>query len=265
MATAEEQEIFDRDLRLKLELEAELEPQLREVNRAVAQMFLRNPSSFDAGAFHRDQIKPILLEHYEKVGAAFRESMNSRLPDDVKSTPEEKAAIAIALAAIFAQRADEQAQRIGDTTARHAALSSQIAIEDTIERRAQGELVGFRDERVVAAALLSRGLTGRLATTASFETEAPAERAKAAEVEELVPAESVVSVTKTWVTMGDEFVRDHHDAVSSMVVAFDQPFVVMGQEMMHPGDTSRGATAANVAHCRCSSVVDSGAVAEARR
>lgn len=62
-------------------------------------------------------------------------------------------------------------------------------------------------------------------------------------------------LTKTWVTMGDSKVRPAHQDANFQVVPRGEPFLVMGQNLMYPGDTSMGATMDNVARCRCSSVL----------
>ena len=59
---------------------------------------------------------------------------------------------------------------------------------------------------------------------------------------------------KTWVTMGDKKVRPHHQAANFQTVPENEPFIVMNERLMFPGDTSLGASMINVANCRCSKV-----------
>lgn len=59
---------------------------------------------------------------------------------------------------------------------------------------------------------------------------------------------------KSWVTMGDKKVRDWHNEANYQTVPIAEPFIVMGELLMHPGDTSLGASMENVANCRCSRV-----------
>ena len=56
---------------------------------------------------------------------------------------------------------------------------------------------------------------------------------------------------KRWSSSLDARVRDAHAAAHDQTVALDEPFVVDGEEGMHPGDFP---SARNVANCRCSMV-----------
>ena len=59
----------------------------------------------------------------------------------------------------------------------------------------------------------------------------------------------------TWVTMGDSKVRTWHQEANFQTVPRNEPFVVMGELLMYPGDTSLGASMINISHCRCSEVL----------
>ena len=64
---------------------------------------------------------------------------------------------------------------------------------------------------------------------------------------------------KRWLTSRDARVRrptgsspfDHRSA-EGQTVPVDKPFIVSGEPLMFPGDSSRGASIGNVANCRCS-------------
>lgn len=60
-------------------------------------------------------------------------------------------------------------------------------------------------------------------------------------------------VTKTWSATGGPKTRDHHMALNNVSKPWHEPFVspLTGKEMMHPGDTSRGAKGADTINCRC--------------
>lgn len=63
--------------------------------------------------------------------------------------------------------------------------------------------------------------------------------------------ESGKTVYKRWVSQSDEKVRAAHLDANGQEVPIDEPFVVDGEELMYPGDTSLGASAGNVINCRC--------------
>ena len=59
----------------------------------------------------------------------------------------------------------------------------------------------------------------------------------------------------TWVTMGDSKVRPWHQTANFQTVPRNEPFLVMNQNLMYPGDTSMGATMENISHCRCVEII----------
>jgi hypothetical protein len=61
---------------------------------------------------------------------------------------------------------------------------------------------------------------------------------------------------KYWVTMADDKVREAHLIAEGQVQFADEPFTVMDEELMQPGDTSLGASKANVCNCRCTAVYE---------
>jgi len=69
---------------------------------------------------------------------------------------------------------------------------------------------------------------------------------------------TAAAVTRTWRTAGDKRVRHTHEAMEGQtVVGLSQPFVSpSGAMMMFPLDTSLGATAKEVAGCRCDQELD---------
>jgi predicted HTH domain antitoxin len=64
----------------------------------------------------------------------------------------------------------------------------------------------------------------------------------------------LASATKTWVTMGDNRVRDWHVKADGQTVPINEPFVSGGQLLMYPGDMSLGASLENILNCRCSAL-----------
>jgi HK97 family phage portal protein len=58
---------------------------------------------------------------------------------------------------------------------------------------------------------------------------------------------------KTWISTHDSRVRDAHDNRNGKIedVLMFEPFIVGGEELMFPGDNSKGASAENIIQCRC--------------
>lgn len=58
---------------------------------------------------------------------------------------------------------------------------------------------------------------------------------------------------KVWKATSDNRTRhDHAEMQNAEVIGIDTPFIVGGEKMLHPGDSSLGATASNLINCRCS-------------
>ena len=63
--------------------------------------------------------------------------------------------------------------------------------------------------------------------------------------------QSGMVIGKRWMAAQQERTRDHHRKADGQVVAFDEPFIVDGEPLMFPGDSSLGAGAGNTINCRC--------------
>ena len=59
---------------------------------------------------------------------------------------------------------------------------------------------------------------------------------------------------KQWNTAGDEKVRISHVMAEGQRVNVDDPFIVKGEKLLYPGDSSFGASLDNIIECRCNSV-----------
>lgn len=56
---------------------------------------------------------------------------------------------------------------------------------------------------------------------------------------------------KQWLCAMTENSREAHKQANGQIVPLDEPFIVGGEKLMHPGDSSLGASAGNVINCRC--------------
>lgn len=120
---------------------------------------------------------------------------------------------------------------------------NEIAVTET---QAVAEKAKYEEANAVAYTLSSD-------TTGAIET-APAEFYNPLEGEDLTDLKGYT--IKYWVTMSDNLVREAHQAAEGQVQFADEPFTVMGEELMMPGDTSMGASAANICNCRCTAVYE---------
>jgi predicted ABC-type ATPase len=299
-----------RDHSTKLRLEAELRPKIRAARADLLRVIVRSLKEGalpDVATLSAEALEPILLEHYRKVETEFLGRLGDQLKGRASVTRLEKEEIEEILDAHFPGRAAKQAGRIAGTDARNARTSSSIAAAE--KRRLEEEedrSVSREEEALIAGAVLGRQFLRRERGITSFETQAPAEATKFAELQVLLdltnigdpalsapPPGSTLALRKKppqkweghgsqaevekkptfkeWRSMGDSLVRRppksvfyNHLRADSGQVPTNKPFIVSGEALMFPGDTSLGATPGNVINCRCSSMVDVEEVSAAR-
>lgn len=63
-----------------------------------------------------------------------------------------------------------------------------------------------------------------------------------------------ISIQKEWMATNDARTRPAHGAADGQRADVDQPFIVGGYRMMHPGDGSLGAPARLIYNCRCTTI-----------
>lgn len=266
------------DLNAKLRLEVQLRPRIERVNRKLVRQVTRSLGNEgtlpDVEGISREELEPILAEHYLAVGAIFSRRTRGQLSGGARMTDEESAAVDAALAEFFDRRVPDQARQIGGTNARDA--SDAVVVAELERRRLVDEgapMPSRREEALIVGAVFSRKLGGRTTSIVMLETQAPAEASKQTEVDVLLGNDPAVlggdptpdpRSDKEWATQGDQRVRQAHLDADSDIVPANQPFTVGGQFLMYPGDTSLGATVDNVINCRCSSLHDTSAIASAR-
>lgn len=190
--------------------------------------------------------KPIwevaLKKHYQRVQMAFKGSVKAAEDDLIQS--------------IFLDwrnlRAPKQAEIITETTRINMNESSQIAAE---EAALEGLVLTARENAANSTEILRKKFKTRSQTLVNTETQSAAESAKFAEAEVLSgvePGRRQDSDTwKRWTTVGDNHVRAIHKTANGQMRKLNEPFLVAGEYLMHPGDASLGASIGNLANCRC--------------
>ena len=114
---------------------------------------------------------------------------------------------------------------------------------------------------------LKKAFGGRQAMIALTETQFMAERAKNIEAAvisrggDVDPSsinDGVVAgdpnIKKEWAAILDDRTRSGHAMADGQMQSMNDAYVVNGEKMMFPGDTSMGASPGNIINCRCSSL-----------
>lgn len=204
---------------------------------------------------HRGMIERVLMRHYARTVSV----MSGVTPTD--ETTIDSVALSPRHAERLRARASNQTLHIvrgmdRDLAVAMAAIpvlpvgrkNTLVTIEQKREKLTVAMAARFRETATQAWAKIK----SRLKAIANIETESVAEEYQ---VEWVQQKHANSRIYKTWHNPMDGKERQwHHDAhltYSEDGIPVDQPFMVGGEEMMQPGDTSRGASLANVVNCRC--------------
>lgn len=251
------------NLNEQLKLKIALEEQFR---REVRALFNRIRIEFRIGVSTGVRIRAekylpqwrVLLEtHYRRVQNRFM----GVVKDNIKQIDNVEDLVLAALIAWAEVNTFDSSNVITKTT--------QNNMDDAIAQARQA----FSDEgtvdytnpelALVSAAILGRKFRGREQSIIMTETQKAAESTKLIEAFAVAGLQPMAVVTreqvpetesiKEWQDMEDKLVRTGHHARQVVPVAIDKPYIVNGQQMMYPSDSSRGATVKNTINCRCAS------------
>lgn len=276
---AERQRQAAVDLALKMKLEIGLIRDLRgffnDVRSVFKPVFLATGSQPNLGEFRTD-LTGLLRRHYRRVtrefGTRFRKLVDKHFElgllvikqEEDERTADEIAAGVAAAALLNGQtdaaindfinrRSEEQADIILNTTQREfdAAIGAGIAGAALTGILLTQEEIA---DQVVADVRIRQ--TRRSEVIAMTEVNAVAERAKQIEASTVVQAGLVIggvalatNMEKRWDAVLDERTRLSHALADGQIKRVGEPFIVQSEFLLHPSDTSLGATPGNVINC----------------
>lgn len=125
--------------------------------------------------------------------------------------------------------------------------------KDQITKRvASGILRGLSPGKI--AAELTQGITGMSRESAVRAARTGVTAAQSAgRMDSYAACEKMgIAIRRQWVAAKDVRTRDAHGMADGQIVdSTDTPFIVGGERLMYPGDTSLGASGHNIYNCRC--------------
>lgn len=249
------------DLALKLKFERQLEKSMRnffkDLSSEVKHHYAVTEQILDTRQFD-SEIAVILMQHYRKVSNAFEKRLRldiqkifhiyetKALDDKVKKKLNE----------YFKRRSIEQTSFISQTNSKELFNSFQSIM---LGAAMEGVFLPKKKLSELASDDFEVRALGRAKTIGQTETQSSSEKTKDIEAESLlddqVIAEGVVlrpeNITKTWSAILDTHTRIAHAEADDQTVNQDDPFLVDGEQLMYPGDTSLGASLENIINCRC--------------
>ena len=238
----------ERSLRRKVDV------LLRNIDKEFKRQYSKSGITINAYDF-QDQLEEMLRTHGIKVSNIFSDQLRKKY-----GNPANNKNVQIKLEAnikgFAAQRAHLISHTILDTTRKHI----DKAIQDAHITAALNNItINNRNIGHLASQNLREKVIGRSNTIATTETQIAAGMGKQLENETMVNSASDIGGEpikelesfKMWIAVLDDHTREAHADADSQVVPTDQPFIVGGEELMIPGDTSLGASLENIIQCRC--------------
>jgi hypothetical protein len=258
-----DKEIVDSDVKEKMRLELIFQKELRNlfvrINKENSQNIFANGSSISADKF-KSEFESLLRKHYLRVQNSFFGRVSKTLIEEDQGLSDGELALLISAFLFWRDNhAPKQAGIISNTNQRQINDSLSRARELLTE---QEQDINNRALALTSAAIFRRLYESRIENIATTETQSSSESTKLMESATLsgedpkkilTPILPIVSKTmKMWKTVGDNLVRPIHKAANNQRRELNKAFDVGGEQLMYPGDSSLGATAKNISHCRCS-------------
>ena len=255
-------------LRKRMQLEAQLEGSLRtEFNRVVREYRRNYRATGSEGpeliAQHRTRLATLLEASYRRSARRFKGDAAVELRVPERTDTEFRDLVDASLEAWSRQTAFTVSGYISVTTQNNVRQSVQRAVSIAAEA---GETLDQATTALQSSQVLQTILRNRAEGIAVSETTNGVETTKLTEVQAyagevpevgrnlgLQPVDPVQgAVRKRWQTILDGRERQSHRDANGQTVPLDQPFVVQGENLMYPRDSSMGASLNNIIGCRCS-------------
>lgn len=274
MTTSERNKRAKRNLTLKLALEKtfsrDLVSYFNEIKKDVVSFYTATGLLINADIYQK-QTETLLEKHYKRV---IRNFINEGKYSYRKSLE--------AKGIEYKQEQEEEDEKIKATSV----LIALAFVESIIQRRAL-QLIETTNDNIKDTAAkatkkakesgtkvhdeinkgLDRAFKSRYAMIALTETQFMAERSKNIEaavisrngnVDPSSINDGVVTgnpdVKKEWAAILDDRTRGGHAMADGQKQNMNDPYIVNGEYLMYPSDTSMGASLGNIINCRCSSL-----------
>lgn len=274
MSTTERNKRARRNLTLKLALEKtfsrELVSYFNEIRKDVVSFYTATGLLINADIY-QSKTEMLLERHYKRVirnfidegKYSYRKSLEAKgieYKQEQKEEDEKIKATSVLIALAFVETViQRRALQLIETTSDNIKDAAKRASEKANEF---GTKVSDEFDNG-----LNRAFKGRQAMIALTETQFMAERSKNIEAAvisrggDVDPSsinDGVVAgnpdVKKEWAAILDDRTRGGHAMADGQTQNMNDPYIVNGEYLMYPSDTSMGASLGNIINCRCSSL-----------
>jgi len=254
---AERQRQGALDTAKKMRLEIPFAKDIRRILKAISDDFyneyIRSGSVIDVNAY-ADDLNAALKKNYRNIANKFKRNLRTDKSIDMETKGVDEN-IEGSLKQYIDVHSVKQTGLILNTTKE---LLNKDLQDSIIALSESGQ--DLTNEKVADTTWKknSARVAGRAKTIAETETQNMSEKTKQTEADELVIAGAIIAgiaitqlLKKRWNSQLTERTRFPHAVADGQVRNITQPFMVNGQLLMYPGDTSLGASAGNTVNCRC--------------
>lgn len=277
-----------KKLILEKKLISDLAPYYNKIKKSAKLLYATTNTVLDVSIFKSD-LKDILAKHYRRVSKQFGD-LGARQLESLLNSKSSSTAYSRLLDEYIREHSQLQANIISQTdqdklnnafkTALvlwfllgRSALTSDVSVaprsgvpqtstSGSIPQAGEG--ISSEDLQIVQSQdilknvsesgieLFNSKLDSRKEVISLTETQNIAETSKDIAVKTYLN-ESGTEGFKQWFSILDDRTRPWHVEAYGQIQRIDSPYLVGGQELMYPGDTTLGATPDNIINCRCSS------------
>ena len=255
---------FRKKIKLEKSLRRKIDKFFRGQN-GVIKVRLKNGEIYNA-VEAVPELKEILNNHYRKTQATFVilviKFLNKSLSRIVKGKK-----IEINDTILESTLRTQVVREVSNTTSKMSATTNGIIAKALIDL-SRDNITDDNEKSKYVFDKLEAKRRGRANITAINETQKASEGAKSAASKEyndmLEQSGNVVASTasgyllirmiKVWMDQFDKKVRPWHKDARFQEQNISDPFIVNGEQLMHPGDDSLGASSENTMGCRCDAI-----------
>lgn len=279
---AEQQQTANRQLAEKLRLERAMQVQLRSLFNTIGndlQAFYARTGQVPDATVYSTELSGILARQYRRTG----ESFSGTIVDFLREAEEDDPTVLI-LTAFALTNGMTFEELLFSMESESLVRTQQFFIDSVTEDNRNITATTQRDLDIAVVAgtlfLIDQGITSPSRTEVARAAKKSFTQKSASRPETIAAtvtqkaAEGVKQIDndvffanrnrgtapplqkkEAWITRGDEKVRAAHVAADNTFKNENGVFIVDGEQLKFPGDTSLGASASNVINCRCASVL----------
>ena len=265
-----------KNLALKLSLESTFIPELKSYfSRIVKEVTntLVKDGVLVPGSLFNEPTRRLLAKQYSRTAKAFIGEMRLFLDENKTifeletKQKEEDSKVADAVAISVAMQISASSIIRSDVIDRTTDDDIKSAFSEASDQvSTSGSLISNVAISSLMADILRMKFAGRINTIATTETQFMAEATKqiesavvsrGGEVDPILAGGSIIiaaSGTKDWSAILDSVTRQSHVIADGQTQPINEPFIVQGELLRYPADSSLGASASNTINCRCSAL-----------